>query len=346
LPENVAAILSNTADPMQGRPAVRSFTFRITALLPLTFLASITIAPAASTDYPSRPVDLIVPFAAGGGTDLLARILSDGLSKRLGQSFIVLNRPGANTNIGTQTAIRSPPDGYTLVMASIGLAANPSLYKKLPFQPLADLAPISLIANAPTILVVNPSLPVKSVPELITYLKSRPNEVNYASYGAGSGPHLAAELFQFTTGTKMMHVPYGGGAPAAYAVVANNAQMLFSSVLPVLGLIRSGSVKPIAIAADRRLALLPDVPTFLESGVAYKTGTWFGILAPAKTPSAVITTLRAAIVEILRDSDARAKIVEQGAEVVGNSPTEFRDFIKEETDRLSIVIRNANVQLD
>jgi tripartite-type tricarboxylate transporter receptor subunit TctC len=220
------------------------------------------------------------------------------------------------------------------------------LYKKLPFQPLTDLAPISLIANAPTILVVNPSLPVNSVPELIAYLKSRPSEVAFASYGAGSGPHLAAELFQFTTGTKMLHVPYGGGAPAAYAVVGNNVQMLFSSVLPVLGLIRSGSVKPIAIAANHRLALLPDVPTFRESGVAYETGTWFGLLAPAKTPDAVIAMLHAATVEILRDGDARNKIVEQGAEVVGNSPAEFRTFIKEEMDRLSIVIRNANIQLD
>jgi tripartite-type tricarboxylate transporter receptor subunit TctC len=296
-------------------------------------MALTAVKPAAGTDYPSRSVDLIVPFAAGGGTDLLARILSEGLSKRLGQAFVVLNRPGANTNIGTQSAIRSAPDGYTLVMASVGLTANPSLYKRLPFQPLTDLTPISLIANAPTILVVNPTLPVNSVPELIAYLKSKPNEISYGSYGAGSGPHLAAELFQFTTGTKMLHVPYGGGAPAAYAVVGNNVQMLFSSVLPVLGLIRSGNVKPLAIAADHRLALLPDVPTFLESGVAYKTGTWFGLLAPARTPDAVIAKLQTAIVEVLRDRDARAKIVEQGADVVGDTPKEFRDFIKEETDR-------------
>ena len=316
------------------------------ALVSWLALAWIAVPPAVAADYPSRPVDLIVPFAAGGGTDLLARILSEGLGKRFGQSFVVLNRPGANTNIGTQTAVRATPDGYTLVMASIGLTANPSLYKRLPFQPLVDLAPISLIANAPTILVVNPALPVNSVPELIAFLKSHPSEINYASYGAGSGPHLAAELFQFTTGTKMGHVPYGGGAPAAYAVVGNNVQMLFSSVLPVLGLIRSGSVKPIAIAADHRLALLPDVPTFLESGVAYQTGTWFGLLAPAKTPDAVIATLHAAVVDILRDGDASNKITEQGAEAVGNSPTEFRDFIKDEMDRLSIVIGNAKIQLD
>ena len=310
-------------------------------------LASIAVAPTANAeDYPSRSVDLIVPFAAGGGTDVLARILSEGLSKRLRQSFVVLNRPGANTNIGTLFAVRAKPDGYTLIMASIGLAANPSLYKALPFEPLNDLAPISLIAKAPTVLVVNPSLPVNSVADLIAYLKSRPDALAYASYGVGSGPHLAAALFQFTTGTKILHVPFAGGAPAAYAVVGGNVQMLFSSVLPVLGLIRSGSVKPIAIAAEHRIALLPEVPTFLESGVAYQTSTWFGLLAPARTPDAVIAALHAATLDVLREEDARAKILEQGAEVVGNSPADFRAFIKDETDRLSVVIRNAKIALD
>jgi tripartite-type tricarboxylate transporter receptor subunit TctC len=326
----------------------RRAAFRLRAvLLPAIVLASIAVAPPADAeDYPSRSVDLIVPFAAGGGTDVLARILSEGLSKRLHQSFVVLNRPGANTNIGTLSAVRATPDGYTLIMASIGLAANPSLYNALAFEPLQDLAPITLIAKAPTVLVVNASLPVNSVADLIAYLKDRPNALAYASYGAGSGPHLAAELFQSTTGTKILHVPFAGGAPAAYAVVGNNVQMLFSSVLPVLGLIRSGSVKPIAIAADHRLALLPDVPTFLEAGVAYETSTWFGLLAPARTPDAVITALHAATLAVLRDEDARAKIAEQGAEVVGNSPADFRTFIKEETDRLSIVIRNAKITLD
>jgi tripartite-type tricarboxylate transporter receptor subunit TctC len=317
------------------------------ALISAIALASIAVATAANAeDYPSHSVDLIVPFAAGGGTDVLARILGQGLSEQLGQSFVILNRPGANTNIGTLSAVRSKPDGYTLVMASIGLASNPSLYKALPFEPLRDLAPVTLIANAPTILVVNASLPVNSVADLIPYLKNRPNALAYASYGAGSGPHLAAELFQSISGTKILHVPYAGGAPAAYAVVGNNAQMLFSSVLPVLGLIRNGSVKPIAIAANHRLALLPEVPTFVESGVSYQTGTWFGLLAPAKTPDAIINTLHKATLEVLRDQDTRGKIVTQGAEVVGNSPADFRAFIKEETNRLSVVIRNANIVLD
>ncbi len=329
---------------MQRRVPLAAAIMRL--LFSFAFAASTLAGARAEEAYPSRPVELVVPFAPGGGTDLIARLLSDGLGKRLGQSFVALNRPGANTNLGTQSVVRSKPDGYTLVMASIGLAANPSLYRKLAFEPLRDLAPISLIANSPTILVVHPSIPANSLPAMIKYLKERPGELNYASYGAGSSPHLAAELFQATTGTKIVHIPYGGGGPAALAVVSNNVQMLFSSVLPVLGMIRGGSLKAIAIASDRRLALLLDVPTFRESEVDYRTGTWFGVLAPANTPDTVIAKLHGAVTDVLQDPAVRNKLIEQGAEVVGNSPAEFKTFIKEETDRLSVVIRRANIQLD
>ena len=308
---------------------------------------ALTDLPAAAQEkYPFRTVEIVVPFAAGGGTDVLARLLADGLSRRLGQTFVVLNRPGANTNLGTQLVVKSKPDGHTLVLTSIGLAANPSLYKNLGFDPLADLIPISLIANSPSILVVNPSFPAGTIKEFIPYVKSKPGEFNYASYGAGSGPHLAAELFKAMTATQIVHVPYGGGGPAAVAVTSNQVQMLFSSILPVLGLVRGGNLKPLAIAADRRTPLLPEVPTFAEGGLDYRTGTWFGLLAPAKTPDTVIATLHAATMEVLKDADLRSKMAEQGAEIVGNSPAEFRAFIKDETERLSAVIRNANIQLD
>src|SRR6185503_10970222 len=174
--------------------------------------------PARAQTYPSRPVEIIVPFAAGGATDIVARLVSDGLTKRLGQSFVPINRPGANTNTGTLQAVKSAPDGHTLVMASFGLVANPSLYRKLAFSPLVDLAPITLIANAPSVMVVSTKLPVHTVAETIAYLKAHPGELNYATYGAGSSPHLAAELLQLKTGTKMVHVPYNGGGPAALAV--------------------------------------------------------------------------------------------------------------------------------
>ena len=235
-------------------------TQRVPALLRVAILQAIGVlslaaaVPAQAQTYPTRSVELVVPFAAGGGTDLLARLVAEGLGKRLGQSFVTLNRPGANTNTGTLQVVKSAPDGHTLVMASIGLAANPSLYRKLAFDPLADLAPISLLANSPTVLVVPPDLPVNTAAEFIAYLKAHPGALNYASYGAGSGPHLAAELFRSMTGVDFVHVPYSGGGPAAVGVMGNNVQMLFASVLPVLGLVRSGKLKAIAIASQAPLA--------------------------------------------------------------------------------------------
>jgi len=229
------------------------------------------------------------------------------------------------------------------LIASVGLAANP---KKLAFEPQSDLEPITLIANSPTVLAVPPSLPVNTLPEFIAYAKARPGELNYGSYGVGSGPHLATELFQGKTGIKMVHVPYGGGGPAGVGAMTNQVQTLFSSVLPVLGMIRGEKLKAIAIAAEHRSELLPDVPTFLESGLAYRTGTWFGLLAPAKTPADIIATLHHATTSILQDPGVRAKIIEQGAEVVASSPAEFRSFVKDETERLADVIRRSNIQMD
>jgi tripartite-type tricarboxylate transporter receptor subunit TctC len=324
----------------------RRFHLAAAALAHLMVIAWAGTAALAQEPYPIRPVEIIVPFAAGGGTDLIARLLCDGLSQRLGQSFIAVNRPGANTNVGTLAAIRAKPDGYTLLMASLGLAANPSLYRKLAFDPASDLAPISLIANVPTILVVNPALAPNTLGELVAYIKARPGELNYASYGVGSSPHLAAEMFQSVTGTSIVHVPYGGGGPAALGVIGNTVQMLFSSVVPVLGMVRGGSVKAIAVASERRLALLPEVPTFKESGVDYATGTWFGILAPAKTPPAIVARLHAAIEDMLGEPAIRAKLTDQGAEVADLSAAGFADFLRDETARLSTVIRRANIQLD
>jgi tripartite-type tricarboxylate transporter receptor subunit TctC len=323
-------------------------SFRRFHLAAAALACLLTAAPEATRalEYPTRPVEIIVPFAAGGGTDLIARLMCEGLSQRLGQSFVAVNRPGANTNVGTLAAIHAKPDGHTLLMASIGLAANPSLYAKLGFDPQRDLAPIALIANVPTILVVSKALPVDALPSFIAYVKARPGELNYASYGVGSGPHLAAELFQSVTGTRIVHVPYGGGGPAALGVIGNTVQMLFSSVVPVLGMVRGANVKAIAVAAERRLTLLPEVPTFKESGVDYETGTWFGILAPAKTPAPVIAKLQAAIHDMLSDPTTRARLTEQGAEVADLGPAQFGDFLHEETARLSAVIRRANIRLD
>jgi tripartite-type tricarboxylate transporter receptor subunit TctC len=315
------------------------------AVLAIALLAAATSSLPAQ-DYPARPVEVVVPFPAGGGTEIVTRHVSDGLAKRLGQPFVVLNRPGANTNLGTLAVVRSKPDGYTLLITSFGLAANSSLYRKLAFAPQTDLEPITLIANSPTVLTVPPSLPVNSLGEFIAYVRARPGALNYASYGVGSSPHLVAELFQGMTGTKMVHVPYGGGGPAAVGVLTNQAQALFSSVVTVLGMVQGGTLKAIAIASDRRSQLIPNVPTFAEQGLDYKTGTWYGMLAPAKTPPAIIDALYRASASVLADASVRARIAEQGAEVVASSPAEFRAFIKDETERLGRVIRDADIHLD
>jgi tripartite-type tricarboxylate transporter receptor subunit TctC len=312
----------------------------------MALFAAPMVSPAGAQEYPARPVEIIVPFAAGGTTDLVARLLCDGLSQRLRQSFVAVNRPGANTNVGTLAAVRSRPDGYTLLMASVGLAANRSLYRKLPFDPASDLAPIALVANTPSILVINPTLPAHDLAQLIAYAKARPGELNYGSYGVGSSPHLAAELFQALTGTRIVHVPYGGGGPAALGVIGNSVQMLFPGVTTVLGPVQGGSLRALAIGSERRLPLLPEVPTFRESGVDLTSGTWYGLLAPAQTPQPVIARLAGAAQDMLRDGAVRAKLNEQGAEVAGLGPADFAKFLKDETARLSAVIRAANIQLD
>jgi len=311
----------------------------------LLLLAALFVTPARA-DYPSRTVEIVVPFAPGGGTDLIARVVAERLSEQMRQRFVIINRPGASTNIGTAAVVNAAPDGHTLLMTSISLAANPSLYRKLPFDPQKDLAPIALIGNTASILVVNPSLPVNSAGELIAYLKARPGELNYASYGAGSGPHLAAGLFQDITSTRIQHVPYGGGSPATIAVLRGEVQMLLAGILAVGPLIQSGGLRPLGIAAEARISALPDLPTFREQGIDYLNGTWFGLLAPAKTPPAILALLNREVNAALRSNAVRARIAEQGAEVIGGSSEDFATFLKAETERLSAVIKRANIQLD
>lgn len=302
--------------------------------------------PARAQDgYPSRPIEIVVPFAPGGGTDLIARVVGERLSEGLKQRVVVINRPGASTNIGTAAVANAAPDGYTLLMTSISFAANPSVYRKLAYGQ-NDFAPICLIANSPSILVVNPSLPVRTATEFIEHLKAHPGELNYASYGAGSGPHLATGLLQDVTGTKIQHVPYGGGNPATMGVLRGEVQMLLAGSLAVGPQIASGGVRALAIAAEHRSPALPDIPTFREQGIDYVSGTWFGLLAPAKTPPAIVERLNRETQAALRTDAVRARIAEQGSDVVGGSAEDFAKFLKEETERLSGVIKRAKIQLD
>lgn len=297
-------------------------------------------------NYATRPVRMIVPFPPGGGTDILARIVSQKLGERLGQQVIVDNRPGAATNIGMELAARSAPDGYTLLMASIGLAANPSLYPKMGFDPVVDLAPVTLVAMAPTVLSVHPAVPARTVKQLVSLAQSKPGALNYGSFGGGSGAHLAAELFKLTTGLDIVHVPYKGGAPAITALMSGEVQMVFSSMLPVMPHLKSGRLAAIAIASAKRTAALPELPTFRESGIDYETGTWFGVLVPAGTPRDIITRLNEEIVRILRLPDVQERIAGEGAEPVGNSPAEFQAFIKNEAAKLGRVVRVSKITVN
>lgn len=314
------------------------------ALATLPWLLMFAHQPLAQDAYPTRPIELIVPFAAGGGTDLLARLLGEGLGERLGHRVLVVNRPGANTNIGTHAVIKAAPDGYTLLLSSIGLAANPSLYKPMPFEPATDLAPISLVANSPTVLVVHPGIAARNPIEFVALLRSQPGKFDYASYGRGSGAHLASELFQATTGTKMTHVPFAGGGPATVAIAGGHVHVLFAGLSAMSGMVSGGLLKPIAIASENRIALLADVPTFKESGVDYVTGTWFGLLAPAATPRAIIDRLHRETVTVLRDPAVTKRIIAEGSEVIANTPEQFRKFMADERRRLADVIAKSGIQ--
>lgn len=317
------------------------------AFLILTFVVSFAGTPDAGAQaYPAHPLRMIVPFPPGGGTDILARIVAQKLGERLGQQVIVDNRPGAGTNIGMEIAARAVPDGYTLLMASIGVAANPSLYPKMPFDPVRDLAPVTLVAIAPTVLAVHPSVSARTAKQFISLVQSKPGQLNYGSYGSGSGAHLAAELFKLTTGLDIVHVPYKGGGPAITALMSGEVQMVFSSMLPVMPHLKSGRLVAIAIASAKRTAALPDLPTFRESGIDYETGTWFGVLVPAGTPKEIVTKLHGEIARIVKLPDVQERIAGEGADPIGNTPAEFQAFIKSEAAKAAKVVKAAKISVN
>lgn len=316
---------------------------RMAAMAVAVLFAAPATRVCAQDQYPSSPVEVIVPFAAGGAVDVTGRLVAKALSQGLKQSFVVINKPGANSNIGNLDAARAKPDGYTLLVSSIGLAANKALYKKLAYDPLTDLEPVSLVSMAPVGLFVNKSLPVNNLKEFIAYAKAHPNELNFASYGVGSSPHLAAELFAHETGVKMVHVPFTGNGPATLATVSGTTQVIFCSTVAALPFVTSGSLKAIAFADDHRSKQLPDVPTFKEAGLDFTMGTWFGLLAPAKTPRPIVDALNKALKASLDDPEFNRIAESQGARVVASSPEEFAAFLKTETARLSKVIEEAKI---
>ena len=306
--------------------------------------ASGTAQTAASADYPTRPIRLVVPSAAGGGTDIVARLIAQKLSASLGQQVFVDNRPGAGQMIGIDQVAKASPDGYTLLMAASTLALNPAMYKTVPYDTLRDLAPISEVASLPNVLVVHPSVPANSLPELLALAKAQPGKLTYASAGVGTSPHMSMELLKDLARVDILHVPYKGTGPALVDVVAGQVAMMMGNTLSVLPHIKSGKLRALGVSGTTRSAALPDVPTLAEGGVArYESVQWYGLLAPAGTPVAIINKLHTTTVSALGDADLKKHLAADGAEPVGNSPDAFGALIRSEITKWKAVAAAAGI---
>ena len=301
----------------------------------------------AQQPWPTKPIRLIVTSPAGGPSDIAARIIGQRLTETLGQAVVIDNRGGANGIVGTEMVANAPPDGYTIGMVQAGLAINPSLYARVPYDPLKDFAPITQAISVPNVLVVHPSLGVNSVAELVAAAKARPEEIPFASAGNGSSGHLALELFQMSAGVRFNHVPYKGGAPAINELLGGHVKALFSLALVATPHVRSGKIKGLAVSSGQRSAVAPELPTIAESGYpGFEVVGWFGILAPAKTPPAIVAKLHDEIVRVLKMPDTRQRLASQGADVVASTPGEFAAYIKSETERWAKVIKSAGIHME
>ena len=310
--------------------------------------AAIPAGALAQAAYPSKPVTIVVPFAAGGTTDILARIIGQALTSELGQPVVVDNRAGAGGNIGGALAAKAPADGYTLFMGTVGThAINASLYKKMPFDPVKDFAPLTRVANVPNLLVANPAQPYKSVKELIAYAKANPGKVNFGSSGNGSSIHLSGELFKSLAKVDMVHVPYKGSAPAVTDLLGNQIGIMFDNMPSAIQHVRSGKLVPIAVTTAKRSPELPNVPTIAEAGVpGYEATSWFGMFAPTGTPAPVLAKLNTALVKVLNQAEVKKKINEQGAETTSETPEQFAAFIKTESVKWGKVVQESGASLD
>jgi len=294
--------------------------------------------------YPARPVRIVVGLTAGSASDIVARIMGQWLSEHLGQQFVVENRPGAGTNIAAEAVVRSVPDGYTLLLAASPNAINASLYDKLSFNFISDIAPVAAISREPNVIVVNPSLPTRTVPELIAYAKANPGRINMASAGNGTTSHLAGELFKMMTGVNMVHVPYRGGGPALTDLLAGQVQVFFPPMVVPVGQIRAGKLRALAVTTATRSEALPDVPTVGEFVPGYEASVWFGLGVPKGTPAEVINRLNQETNAALTDIKIKVRMAESGGTVLPGSPADFGKLIAEETDKWRKVVREANIK--
>jgi tripartite-type tricarboxylate transporter receptor subunit TctC len=315
------------------------------------FICSAALAVATcgvcAQSFPTKPVRLVVGFTPGGGVDINARLLAPKLSEYFGQQVIVDNRPGAGTNIANEFVARAAPDGYTLLVNTAAVVINMSLYKKVNFDAIKDFAPISLFSHSPNILTVHPSLPVKGVKDLVALAKAKPGAMNFSSAGAGTTQHLTGELFKLRTGTQIVHVPYKGSAPSLTALLGGEVEMTFANIPAISGHVKAKRLRALANAGAKRNDQLADVPTMAESGIkGVEVVVWYGVLAPAGTPREVVNTLAGAIAKAARAPDIRQRLIEQGAEPVGNSPEEFSKLLKEELARWAEVVKVSGARAD
>jgi len=294
--------------------------------------------------YPAKVVRLLVPFSPGSGSDTLGRIIAGGMTDVFGQQVIVDNRAGAAGNIGAEIAAKAPPDGYTLLLANLGHAANVSLYRNLPYDVVRDFAPVTQLASAPAIVVAHPSLPVRSLDELVKLAKARPGAINYASGGVGTPTFVAAELFKAQAGVNLLHVPYRAGGEALTAVLSGEVSIYFSPLATALPHVRQGRLRPLAVTAAKRVPVLPEYPTVAELGYpGYQSGNWYGLLVPAKTPKEIIAAIRAAAVAALNNETISRRLADLGYVAIGDQPEEFAAHIKVEIESLGRILRESRI---
>ncbi|MGE5524348.1 MAG: Bug family tripartite tricarboxylate transporter substrate binding protein [Rhodospirillaceae bacterium] len=303
---------------------------------------------AQAQNWPTKPVRFIVPFTPGGGNDTIARLIGQKLTAVIGQQVIIDNRAGAGGTIGAEAAARSAPDGYTMFLAGVAThGINPNLRKKLPYDPVKDFEPVSLIAQAPLLVVVHPSLPVRNTRDLIALAKAKPGQVTYASNGAGGSSHMAVELFNMMTNTKMLHVPYKGLSPALTDLISGQVQVMFSSAVAMLPQVKAGRLRAIAMTGSKRSPALPELPTVAESGVpGYETGSWYGVVMPAGTPKPIVNRLAKEIATIAKSPEINERLVDDAAIPVGSTPEEFGAFIRKELARWAKVVQQGHISVE
>jgi tripartite-type tricarboxylate transporter receptor subunit TctC len=315
-------------------------------LIAMGFSAIISIGSASALDYPTRPVRFVVGFPAGGATDILARLIGQRLSERLGQQFVIENKPGAGNNIGTEAVVNAEPDGYTVLLVNPANFINASLYAKLNFNFIRDIAPVAAFLRVPNVMTVAPGVPAKTVAEFITYVKANPGQVNMASSGNGTSLHLSGELFMGMTGVKMQHIPYRGAAPAITDMLGGQVQVIFDNMPSIIQHIRSGSLRALAVTTAARSPLLPDVPTVAETVPGYEASALFGMGIPKKTPPEIIAKLNSEINAVMAEPAIKARLVELGGDPVLDTPEAFGKMIAAETEKWEKVVKSAGIKIE